>query len=128
MASSPLSASGSGSRVALPTLTRSSRRSWALHRELARLLTPEALEGWLPTITQNLDRLGTGVRGEPHLSNLERWRRLVGDRDIPGIRRVLTGLDTSAIEMREVSPLGGLLSEAERLRLLRDVNCPNVQG
>ncbi len=105
-------------RPVRPTLTRSSHRSWALHRELARRLTPTTLEEWVPTVARNLDRLRSGVRGEPHSSNLERWQRLIDDRDIPGLRRVLTGVDTSAIEMREVSPLGGLLSDVDRRRVM----------
>jgi hypothetical protein len=35
------------------------------------------------------------------------------------LRRVLTGLDRESIEMREVSPLGGLLSSEERAEVLR---------
>jgi len=37
---------------------------------------------------------------------------------VPGIRRVLTGLDVDSIEMREVSPLGGLLPQSERIKVL----------
>ena len=35
-----------------------------------------------------------------------------------GLHRVLTGLDRDAIEMREVSPMGGLLGQDERSRVL----------
>jgi hypothetical protein len=35
-----------------------------------------------------------------------------------GLHRVLTGLDRDSIEMREVSPMGGLLSQDERADLL----------
>jgi hypothetical protein len=35
-------------------------------------------------------------------------------RDVPALHLVLTGLDRDSIEMREVSPMGGLLSQDER--------------
>lgn len=105
-----------------PELTRSVRRSWRLHRQLSRHLGVDTLEEWEPVIRLNLDRLEQGVRGQPHLRNLERWRALVENRDVTGIRRVMTGLDSDSIEMREVSPLGGLLPEDERRRALAGVS------
>ncbi|MGI9155504.1 MAG: helix-turn-helix domain-containing protein, partial [Marmoricola sp.] len=76
------------------------------------------LEEWRPTILGNLDRLRGSVRGQPHLRNLDRWQQLVGDRDVSGLRRMMTGLDTDSVQMREVSPLGGLLSQGERAEVL----------
>ncbi|PJE05536.1 helix-turn-helix transcriptional regulator [Mycobacterium sp.] len=101
-------------RPITPELTRSERRSWKLHRELAKHLTRSTLTQWQPTIERNLRRLRSDVTGEPHLQNLGRWQSLVSAGDIPGIHRVLTGLGRDCIEMREVSPMGGLLSEAQR--------------
>ena len=37
-------------RAVTPELTRSERRSWMLHRELARHLTPSILAQWQPTV------------------------------------------------------------------------------
>lgn len=99
-------------------LTRSERRSWNLHRRLATHLTPSVLEEWRPTIERNIERLRTAVRGEPHVRHLQRWEEYVEGGDLGGLRRVLTGLDRESIEMREVSPMGGLLSEAERRAVL----------
>ncbi|MGH3734618.1 MAG: helix-turn-helix domain-containing protein [Micromonosporaceae bacterium] len=99
-------------------LNRSSERSWQLHRRLSTHLTPETLDEWRPTILRNLSRLRGSVRGQPHLRNLDRWQQLLRDRDVPGLRRVMTGLDTDSVEMREVSPLGGLLSQEERSAVL----------
>jgi transcriptional regulator with XRE-family HTH domain len=108
-------------RPVVPQLTRSERRSWQLHRRLSTLLNRETLEDWLPTIDRNLDHLGEGVTGQPHERNLDRWRRLVDDRDLPGIHRVLTGLDRDSIEMREVSPMSGLLTNEQRTRAMATV-------
>ena len=67
---------------------------------------------------QRLSQLRSQVTGQPHTRNLERWGRLVGSGDVSGLRRVLTGLDRDSIEMREVSPMGGLLSQEERQQVL----------
>jgi len=101
-----------------PDLTRSERRSWRLHRELSSHLTRSSLQEWRPVIERNLRRLGDRVRGQPHLRNLERWTALVEGGDVLGLHRVLTGLDRDSIEMREVSPMSGLLSQEERSRVL----------
>jgi transcriptional regulator with XRE-family HTH domain len=109
-------------RPITPELTRSERRSWKLHRELARRLTRSTLTQWQPTIKRNLKRLRTGVKGQPHMRNLDRWESLLEHGDVPGLHRVLTGLGRDCIEMREVSPMGGLLPDEERIRVLRTVH------
>jgi transcriptional regulator with XRE-family HTH domain len=106
-------------RPVLPDLTRSERRSWLLHRQLGRHLTRSTLNDWQPTLHRNLHRLRDGVTGQPHVRNLDRWESLIDRRDVPGLHRVLTGLDRESIEMREVSPMGGLLTEEERTQVLQ---------
>lgn len=54
------------------------------------------------------------MTGQPHQRNLERWTLLVEGGDVRGLHRVLTGLDRDSIEMREVSPMSGLLSYDDR--------------
>lgn len=107
-------------RSVTPNLTRSERRSWLLHRDLSTSLDRSRLEEWQPTIRRNLSRLRTGVRGQPHERNLERWQSLVDPGDVPGLHRVLTGLDRNSIEMREVSPLSGLLPPDVRITILQE--------
>jgi transcriptional regulator with XRE-family HTH domain len=102
----------------VPQLTRSERRSWQLHRRISTHLNRQSFQEWRPTIERNLDRLGERVTGQPHERNLERWRDLVDRGDVPGLHRVLTGLDRGSIEMREVSPMSGLLSQEERSEVL----------
>ena len=67
---------------------------------------------------RNLKRLRGSVQGQPHVRNLGRWQQLVRDRDVPGLRHVMTGVDTDSVEMREVSPMGGLTSQDERSEVL----------
>jgi transcriptional regulator with XRE-family HTH domain len=106
-------------RPVVANLTRSERRSWGLHRRLSSHLTPSTLEAWRPTIERNVERLRSSVKGQPHLRNLDRWQSLIDRSDVPGLHRVLTGLDRESIEMREVSPMRGLLSREERSDVLR---------
>jgi transcriptional regulator with XRE-family HTH domain len=95
-------------------LARSPERSWRLHRQLAMHLTPDTFIEWSPRMLENLHRLRSDTRGQPHLRNLDRWQQLIEDGDVNSLRRVMTGLDTDSVEMREVSPMGGLLSQDER--------------
>jgi hypothetical protein len=67
---------------------------------------------------RNLERLREGTCGQPHLRNLDRWQHLIENADLPGLRRLMTGLDTDSVEMREVSPMGGLLPQSERSEVL----------
>jgi len=106
-------------RPVVPMLTRSERRSWQLHRRLSTLLSRQTFEDWRATIERNLDRLDDRVTGQPHERNLDRWRQLVDRRDVPGMHRVLTGLDRDFIEMREVSPMSGLLPDELRREVLK---------
>lgn len=106
-------------RPVVPELTRSERRSWQLHRRLSTLLNRESFKEWRPTIEHNLDHLSERVTGQPHERNLHQWRQLVVRGDLPGLHRVLTGLDRHSIEMREVSPMSGLLPEDQRRDVLK---------
>lgn len=109
-------------RVVVPELTRSERRSWMLHRQLSSHLTRTSLEEWQPTIERNLRRLRAGVTGQPHVRHVERWSSLVERGDVLSLHRVMTGLDRESIEMREVSPMGGLLPQDERAEALAQVS------
>ena len=101
-----------------PELTRSEWRSWRLHRQLATHVSQSRLPEWRPKVERNLRRLRGAVSGQPHLRNLDRWEFLVERGDLPSLHRVLTGLDRDSIEMREVSPFGGLLPQEERSMVL----------
>jgi transcriptional regulator with XRE-family HTH domain len=105
-------------RPVVPKLTRSERRSWQLHRRLSTLLNRQSLQEWRPTIGRNLERLSGQATGQPHERNLKRWRDLLDRGDLPGLHRILTGLDRDSIEMREVSPMGRLLTQDQRSEAL----------
>ncbi len=109
-------------RPVVPKLTRSERRSWQLHRRLSSLMNYDTFLDWRPTIGRNLDRLGDQVTGQPHERNLQRWRDLLDKGDLPGLHRVLTGLDRDSVEMREVSPMGGLLTQQQRTEAMAEAS------
>lgn len=100
-------------------LTRSEQRSWALHKQLTRQLTTSKLQEWAPQILANIQALRLSVQGQPHQRNLDAWEALTRQMNLAALRRTMTGLDRGAIEMREVSPFGGLLNESERLQALK---------
>lgn len=102
-------------------LTHSERRSWMLHCRLSTLLTKDTLPEWRPKLVGNLDRVRHGVQGRTHLENVEHWEQLVRSGDLKGLRRVMTGLDRTSIEMREVTPFSGLLPDEDRLDVMRDL-------
>ncbi|MCL2466486.1 MAG: helix-turn-helix transcriptional regulator [Micrococcales bacterium] len=101
-----------------PDLNRSERRSWLLHRRLSGHLTAETLRHWRPVVETNLARLRDQITGEPHTTNLDRWAALIAQADVLGLHRVMTCLDRDSIQMREVSPLAGLLPSDERTQVL----------
>ncbi len=103
-------------------LSRSPERSWRLHRQLSTHLTPTTLGQWRGSIERNLDRLRGSTQGQPHLRNLDRWHQLIENNDLSTLRRVMTGLDTDSVQMREVSPMGGLLPQEERSKALASTN------
>ena len=105
-------------RIVEPELTRSELRSWELHRRISSHLDRDALCLWRPTMEGNLTHLRDHVTGQPHERNLDRWHLLIQNGDLNGIKRALTGLERDSIEMREVSPMRGLLSQEERSEIL----------
>ncbi len=105
-------------RPVRPELNRSEMRSWNLHREISRKLNSSSLEMWRPVIEGNLRRLKREVKGQPHHRNLSRWEQSLKENDVLTLHRVLAGLDRDSIEMREVSPMRGILSQDERSEIL----------
>ncbi|WP_212813395.1 MULTISPECIES: hypothetical protein [unclassified Mycolicibacterium] len=80
--------------------------------------TQSSLGDWALTILANIARLRTGVHGQPHIANLDCRQRIVESNDLAALRLALIGLHRHAIEMREASPMGGLLPDEERREAL----------
>lgn len=52
---------------------------------------------------------------------LDRWERIIRDNDLDDIRRIVDADDETGNEMRNLSPLGVLLTEDERLQVIDDL-------
>lgn len=115
-----------GLRVAFDVIPvpmeRTKRRSWLLHRQISRKLGTTGIDdsGW-QRMQDNLDRVRSNIQGPVHERNAGRWQQIVDSRSLRDLQRVLVDTSTDGIEMREVSPMTGFLSEDERLGVLAGV-------
>lgn len=100
----------------------STLRTLKLHQHLESELSDETLSIRRPTILRNIERIGNRVRGRPHVQNVERWRRIIEDGDLVSLRKVLSSTNIDSIEMREVSPMGGIIDQDERLQILKSLS------
>ncbi|GAB98274.1 hypothetical protein KILIM_121_00010 [Kineosphaera limosa NBRC 100340] len=100
-------------------LERTKRRSWLLHREISEKLGRSGIDelGW-ERMQRNLDRVRSNIHGLVHERNLDRWQYIVDQRSLRALHRALVDISPDGIEMREVSPMTGFLTEDERLGVL----------
>ena len=70
---------------------------------------------------RNLDRVRSNTQGPVHERNLDRWQRIIDDRSLRDLQRVLVDTSADGIGMREVSPMTGFLTEEERLGVLAGI-------
>lgn len=103
-------------------LERTKRRSWLLHRQISHKLGITGIDdsGW-ERMQHNLDRVRSNTQGYVHERNLDRWQRIINSRNLRTLHRVLVDTSTDGIEMREVSPMTGFLTEDERLGVLAGI-------
>lgn len=103
-------------------MERTKRRSWLLHRQISRKLGTSGIEesGW-ERMQRNLHRVRSNTQGVVHERNLDRWQRIIDQRSQRDLQRALVDTSTDGIEMREVSPMTGFLTEDERLGVLAGI-------
>jgi transcriptional regulator with XRE-family HTH domain len=103
-------------------MERAERRSWLLHRQVSRKLGTTGIDdsGW-QRMQRNLDQVRSNTQGPVHERNLDRWQRIIDSRSLRDLQRVLVDTSTDGIEMREVSPMTGFLTEDERLSVLAGI-------
>ena len=70
---------------------------------------------------RNLHRVRSNTQGVVHERNLDRWQRIIDERSRRDLQRSLVDTSTDGIEMREVSPMTGFLTEEERLGVLAGI-------
>jgi transcriptional regulator with XRE-family HTH domain len=100
-------------------LTRKDRRSLAMHRLVAaRLVTePDAVRS---TANRNLATLRQADTERRAAGYLDEWVHLL-DGPTDALVETLTSERQSARDLRQVSPFAGVLSTAERLRIIEAV-------
>lgn len=103
-------------------MERTKRRSWLLHRQISHKLGISGIDdsGW-DRMQRNLDRVRSNTQGSVHERNLDRWQRVIDSRSLRNLQRVLVDTSIEGVEMREVSPMTGFLTEAERLGVLAGI-------
>lgn len=103
-------------------MERTKRRSWLLHRQISHKLGKSGIAefGW-ERMQRNLNRVRSNTQGPVHERNLDRWQRIIDTRSLRDLQRVLVDTSTDGIEMREVSPMSGFLTEEERLDVLDEI-------
>lgn len=108
-----------GFEVSPVPMERTKRRSWLLHRQISHNLGITGIDddGW-NRMQRNLDRVRSNTQGPVHERNLNRWQQLIDTRNLRNLQRVLVDTSSDGIEMREVAPMTGFLTEDERLGVL----------
>lgn len=84
-----------------------------LHRTLLAKLLGDLGEA-RSVAHRNIDRMRTAVRGEQAQAWLDEWAELV-DHPGPALIDAFVDTDEHSIDLRQVSPFAGLLTQQERL-------------
>jgi len=103
-------------------MERTKRRSWLLHRRISYKLGRIGLDeaGW-ERMQRNLERVRLNSQGPINERYMDHWQRLIDNRNLHELHRVLVDTSDEGVGMREVSPMTGFLTEAERLSVLAEV-------
>ncbi|SDN36523.1 hypothetical protein SAMN05216355_102113 [Actinomyces ruminicola] len=99
--------------------SRSRPRSLLLHRLVAESVDWSDRESWLPRVREGIARVRRSTQGEPHLANLSRWEAWAESGDTAVMREYMCATDEDACRLREVSPIAGFLTDAQRLAVIR---------
>lgn len=73
-------------------------------------------------VRRSLQTVRENVSRSPYFTEmLDRWDQIVRDNDVEALRRIVEADDETGNEMRNLSPLGVLLTEDERLQVLDEL-------
>lgn len=108
-------------RVSAPQAHRLARREERVALELHKKVAEHLLRDADSTLA-NVKRVATDARRrvDPYTAGLlDEWMSLAEARDLPGLLHAMTATDQHSIDMRQVGPFNGVLSETERLDAIR---------
>lgn len=100
---------------------REDRVSLELHRSVARHLVDDP-DATLAKAPANLRGRRANSQGALAGALLDEWERLTAGRHIGALVDILLGTDQHAIDMRQLSPFAGVLSQDERVAAIRRAN------
>lgn len=96
---------------------REERVALELHKKVAAHLLRDA-----DATLANVNRVATAGRSrvDPYTAGLlDEWMRLAEARDLPGLLHSMTATDQHSVDMRQVGPFNGVLSDDERFDAIR---------
>ena len=96
---------------------REERVALELHKKVAEHLLRDA-----DSTLANVSRVASEAqnRVDPYTAGLlDEWVRLADARDLPGLLHAMIATDQHSIDMRQVGPFNGVLSDDERLDAIR---------
>lgn len=108
-------------RVSATPQHRPARREERVALELHKKVAEHLLRDTDSTLA-NVNRFAIDARRrvDPYTAALlDEWMRLAEARDLPGLLHAMTATDQHSIDMRQVGPLNGVLSDDERLDAIR---------
>lgn len=99
---------------------REERTSWQIHRAVAEKLrrSPSSREAILGLARTNLDRAREIVRGPQAHAWLDQWQEAL-DGPVRALIDLMLREDAEGIDLRQVSPFAGALTQEERLQAIR---------
>ena len=97
---------------------REERTSWYLHRAVASRLLTRDRERILAAARTNLGRLRGNVRGPQAHAWLDRWQAAL-DGTTTDLIALMLDASPQGVDLRQVSPFAGALTQDERLAALR---------
>lgn len=101
-----------------PHLTQEQQKSLWLHRAVlgALMIDPDSV---LATAQRNVERFKLVHRSDGmSVRYLEQWQSAISE-GIDSVVKVLTGTDERSSELRQNSPFAGVLSDEQRMQVLR---------
>ncbi|MFI1461777.1 hypothetical protein [Nocardia carnea] len=102
--------------------TMKDRRSGLMFSRVLALLERGEVRIDDPCVLWRLELLRRGVHGSGMHRYLDQWERWILLRDVDSIRRLDGSEDEYSMQMLTLSPLNALLSEDQRLEVLRELH------
>jgi hypothetical protein len=102
--------------------TMKDQRSEMMFNRVLDLLERGEVDIQDPRVLRRLELLRRGVHGSGMHRYLDQWEHWIILRDVDSIRRLRGSEDEYSVQMLTLSPINALLSEDQRVELLRELH------